>query len=536
MAKHLRVRGQHVVLSLWAFAALCAALTLASTLALTGSPLLGQMSSDTSVGAPAQIWPVQNDTSPQTAPAFNDAQNEAQRRQDAERTLKDHEKNHLNREKELKQNFKGSKNGPKVDTTAAKAALTAMQQAVGNLRILLATGSLDNFWDANSDISDHYNAVQDAFQALYDSQTYVNLAGRFTDLKRQLKQMKGEMKRVGKEAKGTPEFAALETFVKTYESNLAAAEVQYPPLATADPEIVRDFESDLNDNLSSQEFYDKLQDVNDLANTHRMTKEAQRWPKDAERNYKQMSRECKRTKCKGKAAEGTLNAYKSLIEQLKTAVAQKDPETASDNKSDLDELNNTFWEQIQEVYIETDLKNLNRTAKDIGRMLQEAQREAKRGVKARINAATLQQIETGVAKFNVEVETANALFKAGNVEGARDAKDEAFATSNELQNLFAPLRDRGGDDGGPEDMNDILRDISDGLKNIDAALTKGTTSTETATFCRDLFNRARGIVQKVLDAEKSGNEAAMQQSGVELRGIGDEVDAPQSRCGAFMND
>lgn len=85
-------------------------------------------------------------------------------------------------------------------------------------------------------------------------------------------------------------------------------------------------------------------------------------------------------------------------------------------------------------------------------------------------------------------------------------------------------------------MNDILRDISDGLKNIDAALTKGTTSTETATFCRDLFNRARGIVQKVLDAEKSGNEAAMQQSGVELRGIGDEVDAPQSRCGAFMND
>lgn len=439
-----------------------------------------------------------------------------QRRKDAERQMKDHEKNHANRERELKQNFKKST----IDTTTVRAALDAWRQANANLRSILASGDLESFWDANADMSDHYTtAVQDAFQALYDGQTYANLAGRFADVKRQLKQMQNELKRVGKDVKGASEFAALEEFVKMYADYLTVADTQYQSLAGADPEAIRAFAADFNEKTDPRDFYDKLQDVNDLANTQRMTKEAQRWPKEAERNYKNMSRECKRTKCKGKAAEGTLSAYKSLIEQLKAAVAQKDPETASDIKSDLDELNNTFWEQMQEMYVKTDLANLNRTATGIGRMLQEAQREARRGAKGKISASALQAIESSVAEFTAAVETANAAFKAGNIDEARDAKDEAVSISNDLQELFAPLRERGDDDDGPGDISEILQDIAIGLKNIDAAPTKAN-----ASLCRDLLNKGSAII---LEFQKTGNEDLM----AALQPIGDAVDA---QCDAFM--
>lgn len=442
----------------------------------------------------------------------------AQSRQDADRQLKDHEKNYANREKELKQNFKRSK----VDTTAVRTALDGWKQANANLRSLLSSGDLDAFSDANADITEHYNAVQDAFQALYDGQTYANLEGRFKDAKRQLKNMQGDLKRLGKEVKGTPEYAELQAFVKTYESNLAAAEAQYKTLGSADTETIRDFESDLNETVSTQEFYDKMQDVNELANSAQQRKEAERIiKKEKPRILRDMERVMKQEKAAKKNPElaAAIKDFKTALDGMKAALAAKDYDTVMDLNHDADDASGLFWETLKVVNLGNDVKDIERNDKGLAKQVEAARKEAKKA-NGRVSAADLPEIEAAAKGFHAAAVEARKAYDSKDTDAALEAVEQAHEHGQTLQDLLGPLKNGGGDGpGGPGDIGDVLQDIDVGLKNIDAAPTKPN-----AALCRELLIKGRGIV---LEFQKSGNEGLMES----LQGIGDQVD---EKCGEFM--
>ena len=365
-----------------------------------------------------------------------------------------------------------------------------------------------------------------------DGQQFYDPTYQFKDAKRQLKQIKSEVKRLARDIKGTPALAAAESFVKQYEADIAHLEAASKSLDQNDPDAQQDFQFEIQEKLSTQTFYDEfMPDLNELANSARQLKESKRWIKDAERNLKQMTQECKRTKCKGSEAESTLDEYKGLLAQMKDAVQQGDAETANEVNGDLGTVQQNFWDAMQETYLREDMKNLNRTKKDMDRMLKEAQREATKGTKGAIDATTLEEIEKGVREFDELADAAGTALDGGNIDDARDAKDDAFAIAEDLRDLFEPLHDRRGDDDGPGDMNQILDDITIAEKNITTALASGKTSKEIASTCRDLLKRGREIVLAYMEADKGGDEGTMDNLMEKLQSIGDQVD---QNCSDFM--
>lgn len=361
---------------------------------------------------------------------------------------------------------------------------------------------------------------QEAEQRKQNKQQYADLGRWIQDNKSQIKNMKGEVKRLKKDLKEHPDLAKLEAYAKEFETELTSVVAAYKTMNPDDTDAIQDVQSNLP---SSSDFYDLSQDLNDVANQARQAKESQRTIKHQGRVVKDMTRECKRVKCAGTDLEGILKAFKAAVDTMKSAIAAKDFDAFADASSEADELNQEFWPALEEYNQKSnlgrDIKDLEKNLKDVNRMEKDVDRRATTGT---VNAATLSAIKDVISTLRSAAQDARTAYNAGDYEGAQDAVNRTRDAFNDLDRLRNDLENGRGDD---EDLDGILGDIGRGEKNISDTLKKGTTSKETAAFCRGLFSQGREIIAK---HKATPSEALMEQ----LEGIGDKVGAS---CWQFMD-
>lgn len=499
----------------------CFSLILATIATLSGDQSLARLSRTTIAG---QGW---------GEPSDDSAYQEVQDRRNAEDNIENLRESYKNRERELKQNFKGLK----LDFGTVKSLMATWKQAIDSLAGTLASGSTEDFWTANNDFHEEYQRpVDDAFQGLYAQQSYAGISRQFKENDESLKAMEREVKDLKKKLKQQtlPELSTIEGYVNDYRNGLSTLRTEYASISPSDPELqdrTQDLQDKFND-LSSirQDFYDITQGLNDVANAAQTKKDAQRRGKEWQRSIKDQQRQLKNfKKLDTKELPSLLDQEKALFKQLEQLLGSGtfDPQDFWDLDQEWNDISSAFWEQSNELSEQADTlrqeKDTKRTLKDKQRQQKDIDRDCKR------TKCQGTELEGTVGEYKAAVSCMKDAAAQKDYDRFWECNGDADQDSSEFWNA---LNDRGGG-GGPgmseHELKKILKEIAQAERAISESLADGKASKELATTCRDILQQGRDLIVKIQNA--GGDER--DDLGQELSAIGDKVDAT---CGEFFDD
>ncbi|TSC57882.1 MAG: hypothetical protein Greene041619_887 [Candidatus Peregrinibacteria bacterium Greene0416_19] len=447
---------------------------------------------------------------------------EQQQRRDAEQQIGNLRRDHDGRAREVKQNFRGSK----VDLTDLKRVMGEWKAVIDTLAATLQGGDVQGFWDGNgAEQEEARERVNEAFTAAYARQNLENVARQFKDNARQLKSMKSDLKRLGKSLKGHPGIAELESFVQTYERDLASLQSQYQSLDRSSADAVADFQSEVNERLSTQDFYDRMQELNDLSNAQEARKQAQRRVKEMARSLKDQDRSAK--KLKDPELNAMIASRKSLLSRIEQLLNKEafDAEAYREAEEEDGELEAPIWERITAAQDAQNRarqqKDAERTLKDKTRMLKDLEKDCPKTCRGGPLGKTVEEFRTLLRELESAV-------------GTEDYETvwELNGRLDELGRTFWSDEGGGGEGGiGEEELTRVLKEIDEADKQVGSALAKKNITQEKASHCRGLLSQARSLVDQVRSAAGKKDEDAIGALGDRLQAVGDQVDGD---CGEFV--